>query len=83
MDRTYAEKTLRAAPVMLADDSRLLWTSYWLEETVHRSLAPMGVAMNVYAVGMLLLATAVIASLFVRSPLHRTPAASCCSAISG
>ena len=67
--------SLASVPMMFLDDSRMLWTGYWVGESVHRSLAPMGVAINVYDVGMLLLATAVIALLLVRSPLHRTPAA--------
>lgn len=58
-------------PLMFYDDSRILWTRYWMEATVHRTLAPVGVGMNVYGLGLLLIATAVIASLFVRSPLHR------------
>jgi signal transduction histidine kinase len=67
--------SVAAVPLMLVDDSRLLWTRYWLQEGIHRTLAPMGVANNLYTVALLLLATAVIASLFIRSPLHRAPAA--------
>ncbi len=62
-------------PMMFLDDSRMLWTGYWVGETVNRTLAPMGVAINLYVLALLLLATAVIASLLVRSPLHRAPAA--------
>jgi PAS domain S-box-containing protein len=67
--------SVASVPMMLLDDSRLLWTGYWLQGSIHRTLAPMGVAMNLYAVVLLFLATAVIALLLVRSPLHRTPAA--------
>ena len=67
--------SVASLPVMLFDDSRLLWTRYWLQGSIHRTLAPMGVALNLYAVVLLFLATALIASLLVRSPLHRTPAA--------
>jgi PAS domain S-box-containing protein len=67
--------SLASAPMMFLDDSRMLWTGYRVGESVHRTLAPMGVAINLYAVAMLVLAAAVIAWLLVRSPLHRMPAA--------
>jgi signal transduction histidine kinase len=64
-----------AFPLLFVDDSRLLWSRLWVEGRVWGEQTPLSGAIFLYGMVLLLLTTAVIVVLFVRSPLHRAPAA--------
>jgi len=56
-------------------DASLLWTPVLVDGVIRRELTPLALVPNLYSMSLLLLSLAVIAFLFVRSPLHRKPAA--------
>ncbi|MHB1415034.1 MAG: sensor histidine kinase [Chloroflexota bacterium] len=61
-------------PVYFVDVS-LLWTPILVDGDVRRQLTPLALVPNLYGMAVLLLSLAAVAALFVRSPLHRKPAA--------
>jgi len=67
--------TVVTLPFLFLDDVSLFWTRVWFDRRLAGEFAPLGAAISLYGMALLLLATAVIVVLFIRSPLHRMPAA--------
>ena len=63
------------APLYVIDGGRLLWSEVWWAGGIRADLNPVGALVSAYGFGLFLLATAVLAVLFVRSPAHRLPVA--------